>query len=183
MSTQAPVRLATWTIDEAHSTADFSIRHMMISTITGRFAPPRGAVQFDGSDLTTASVEATIDAATISTNQEQRDGHLRSADFFDVEQYSTITFRSTRVEHLADDAYRVHGDLTLHGVTRPVALEVMYAGQITDPFGCRRAGFAAEVTLSRKDYGLTYNAVLEAGGVALGEKVKVAIHLQVVRQG
>ena len=130
----------------------------------------------------TASVRSG-DPSRRSTSQDQRDSHLRSADFFEGEQYPTITFRSTGVEHVEGEAYRVHGDLTLHGATRPVTLDVSYEGQITDPYGFRRAGFAAEVTLSRTDYGLTSNAVLEAGGVAIGDKIKVAIYLEAIRQG
>jgi len=175
-------KLATWTIDPAHSTAEFSVKHMMISTVKGRFGVISGALQFDGADLTTAAVEATIDVNSVTTDQAQRDAHLRSADFFHVEEHPSITFRSTGVEHVEEDAYRVRGDLTIHGVTRQVILETTYEGQITDPYGNRRAGFAAETSLSRKDYGLTYNSVLEAGGVAVGDKIKIAIHLEVIRQ-
>jgi polyisoprenoid-binding protein YceI len=174
--------LATWTIDPMHSTAEFSVKHMMISTVKGRFGVISGAIQYDGSDLTTASVEATIDVSSISTDQPQRDEHLRSADFFHVEEHSNITFKSTGVELVEDNEYRVRGDLTIHGVTHPVTLDTVYEGQITDPYGNRRAGFAAETTLSRKDYGLTYNAVLEAGGMVIGDKIKVAIHLEAIRQ-
>ena len=175
-------QLATWAIDPAHSTAEFSVKHMMISTVKGRFGVISGALQFDGSDLTTASAQATIDVSSVSTDQAQRDAHLRSADFFHVDEHPTITFRSTGVEHVEDDAYRVPGELTIHGVTRQVTLDVTYEGQITDPYGNRRAGFAAETVLSRKDYGLTYNAVLEAGGVAVGDRIKIAIHLEAIRQ-
>jgi len=173
---------ATWTIDPMHSTAEFSVKHMMISTVKGRFAVISGAIQYDGSDLTTASVEATIDVSSVSTDQPQRDEHLRSADFFHVEEHPSITFKSTGVEHVEDNEYRVHGDLTIHGVTHPVTLDTTYEGQITDPYGNRRAGFAAETTLSRKDYGLTYNGVLETGGMLIGDKIKVAIHLEAIRQ-
>jgi polyisoprenoid-binding protein YceI len=120
--------------------------------------------------------------SSISTDQPQRDEHLRSADFFHVEEHSNITFKSTGVELVEDNEYRVRGDLTIHGVTHPVTLDTVYEGQITDPYGNRRAGFAAETTLSRKDYGLTYNAVLEAGGMVIGDKIKVAIHLEAIRQ-
>lgn len=179
----AKTELATWTIDPLHSTAEFSVKHMMISTVKGRFGVLSGALQYDGDNLTTASVEATIDVASVSTDQAQRDAHLRSADFFHVEEHPSITFRSTGVEQVDEDEYRVHGDLTIHGVTRTITLNTTYEGQITDPYGNRRAGFAAETTLSRKDYGLTYNSALEAGGVVIGDKIKIAIHLEAIRQG
>jgi len=174
--------LATWTIDPMHSTAEFSVKHMMISSVKGRFGVIGGALQYDGSDLTTASVEATIDVSSVNTDQPQRDTHLRSADFFEVEKHPSITFKSTGVEHKDDDEYKVHGDLTIHGVMKAVTLDTTYEGQITDPYGNRRAGFAAETTLSRKDFGLTYNAALEAGGVVIGDKIKVTIHLEAIRQ-
>lgn len=153
-----------------------------ISTVKGRFGVISGALQYDGSDLTAATVEATIDVSSVNTDQPQRDEHLRSGDFFEVEKYPSITFKSTGVEHKGDDEYKVHGDLTIHGVTKAVTLDTTYEGQIDDPWGNRRAGFAAETTLLRKDFGLTYNAALEAGGVVIGDKIKVAIHLEAVRQ-
>ena len=182
----APTTLATWTIDPYHNFAQFTVKHMMIATVTGRLGPIGGTLQFDPSDLTTGSVEATIDVTALSTGVDMRDNDLRSPNFFDVEHYPTITFRSTRVEHVEEDQYRVHGDLTIHGVTRPVRLDVTFEGVASpDPFGVgtSRAGFTAETTLSRKEFGMTYSPVLETGGVAVGDKVKVAIHFEAVRQG
>jgi len=182
----APTSLATWTIDPYHNFAQFTAKHMMIATVTGRLGPISGTLQFDPNDLTTGSVEATIDVTALSTGVDMRDNDLRSPNFFDVEHYPTITFRGTRVEHVADDQYRVQGDLTIHGVTRPVTLDVTYEGMASpDPFGVgtSRAGFTAETTLSRKEFGMTYNPVLETGGVAVGDKVKVTIHFEAVRQG
>jgi len=140
-------------------------------------------VRFDGTDPTTGSVEVAIEVASITTNEAQRDGHLRSPDFFHVEQHPTMTFRSTGVEQVEGDAYRVRGELTIRDVTKPITLDMTYEGQITDPYGNRRAGFAAETTLNRGDYGLTFNQVLETGGVMVGDKVKVALHIEAIRQG
>jgi polyisoprenoid-binding protein YceI len=179
---QGSTALQTWAIDPIHSIAEFGIRHMMISTVKGRFGVVSGALQFDGTDPTTGSVEASIDVASITTEQEQRDNHLRSSDFFHVEQHPTLTFRSRSVEHVSDDLYRVHGDLTIRGVTRPVTLDATYEGQIADPWGNQRTGFSAETTINRKDYGLNWNQALETGGVVVGDKVKVSLHIEAVRQ-
>jgi polyisoprenoid-binding protein YceI len=181
----APTTLATWTIDPYHNFAQFTVKHMMIATVTGRLGPISGTLHFDPNVLTTGSVEATIDLAALSTGVDMRDNDLRSPNFFDVEHYPTISFRSTRVEHVEDDQYHVQGDLTIHGVTRPVTLDVTYEGVASpDPFGVgsQRAGFSAETTLSRKEFGMTYSPVLETGGVAVGDRVKVAIHFEAARQ-
>ena len=181
----APATLATWNIDPYHNFAQFTVKHMMIATVTGRLGAINGSLQFDGSDPTTGSVEATIDVAGLSTGNEMRDNDLRSANFLDTEHYPTISFRSTRVEHVKDDEYRVHGDLTIKGVARPVTLEATFEGQIPDPFGAgsHRAGFSAETTLSRQEFGMTYNPLLETGGVVVGDKVKVSVHFEAVRHG
>ncbi len=182
-TTSTPTGLATWAIDPVHSIAEFGIKHMMIATVKGRFGALTGTVQFDGADPATGSVEVSIEVASITTNEAQRDGHLRSPDFFHVEQHPTMTFRSTGVEHVEGDEYRVRGELTIRDVTKPITLDMTYEGQITDPYGNRRAGFAAETTLNRGDYGLTFNQVLETGGVMVGDKVKVSLHIEAVRQG
>jgi len=182
-ATITPTGLATWTIDPAHSIAEFGVKHMMIATVKGRFGALTGTVLFDGADPTTGSVEVAIEVASITTNEPQRDGHLRSPDFFHVEQHPTMTFRGTGVEHVAGDEYRMRGELTIRDVTKPITLDMTYEGQITDPYGNRRASFAAETTLNRKDYGLTVNQALETGGVVIGDKVKVSLHVEAVRQG
>jgi polyisoprenoid-binding protein YceI len=180
---QAVSTSKVWTIDPAHSLIEFSVKHLMISTVKGRFNTFSGAITVDPNDFTTGSVEVTIAVSSISTGVDQRDAHLRTADFFEVEQYPTITFRSTRVEHVDDDEYYLFGDLTMHGVTKQVRLDVTHEGQIKDPMGAtQRAGFTATTNLLRKDFGLTYGAVLETGGVALGDKIKVEIHLEAVQQ-
>ncbi len=181
-ATSTLIGLATWAIDPVHSIAEFGIKHMMIATVKGRFGALNGTVHFDGADLTTGSVEAVIEVESITTNEPQRDGHLRSPDFFHVEQHPTMTFRSTGVEHKEGDEYRLRGDLTIRAVTKPITLDLTYEGQITDPYGNRRAGFAAETTINRGDFGLTFNQVLETGGVMVGDKVKVSLHIEAVRQ-
>lgn len=181
----APTTAATWTIDPYHNQAQFTVKHLMIASVTGRLGNLTGTVHFDDADLTTGSAEATIDVTALSTGNEMRDNDLKSPNFFDVAQYPTITFRSTRVERVEGDEYRVHGDLTIREVTRPITLDVTYEGQIPDPFGAgtHRAGFSAETTLSRKEFGMTYNPVLETGGAVVGDRVKVSLHFEAVRQG
>lgn len=168
--------LATWNIDASHSLAEFSVRHMMVSTTRGQFQDVTGTLQLDESDLTKSTVDATINVNSITTRDEKRDGHLRSADFFDAESFPTITFKSTSVTKKGDD-YIVAGDLTIRGVTRPVELKAEFNGFNTTPWGNRVAGFSADTEISRKDFGLEWNVALETGGVLVGDKVK--IHLEV----
>ncbi len=170
-----------WDIDVAHSAIHFHVRHMVISKVHGRFARWSGAIQLDTADPTRSSVEVTIDAASIDTQVADRDAHLRSADFLDVAKYPNLTFRSTRIEKVGA-GYRVTGELALHGVRREVVLEAEFAGTGKDPWGNERAGFAARATLDRRDYGLTWNAALEAGGVLVGEKVEITIELEAVKK-
>jgi polyisoprenoid-binding protein YceI len=179
MTTQTAAAL--WTIDPAHSIAEFSVRHMMISTVKGRFGAIEGNVRGDESSPLEAGVTVSIDAASINTDEPQRDAHLRSADFFDVGAFPKLTFASKRVERVDAENYRVVGDLTIRDVTKEVVLETEYEGQVKDPWGNVRAGFAATTQLNRKDFGLNWNALLEAGGVTVGDKVKVTLHVEVVR--
>ncbi len=182
--TQAvPVGIARWEIDPAHSLAEFAVRHMMVSTVKGRFATVRGHVDFDPADLSTASIEGEIDVASIDTRDEKRDAHLRSADFFDAETYPTITFKSRRVEVLDDDRVRVVGDLTIRGVTREVVLDGEFAGVNRNPWGQWVAGFSGTTTIDRKDFGLNWNVALETGGVLVADKVKISLEIEAVRQG
>lgn len=168
--------VATWNIDASHSLAEFSVRHMMVSTTRGQFQDVTGTLQLDESDITKSSVEATIGVASITTRDEKRDGHLRSADFFDAETFPTITFKSTSVAKKGDE-YIVTGDLTIRGNTRSVELKTEFNGVNTNPWGGRVAGFSADTEISRKDFGLEWNVALETGGVLVGDKVK--IHLEV----
>jgi polyisoprenoid-binding protein YceI len=177
----APTTQTTWTIDPAHTEVGFSVKHLMISTVRGRFADVRGTIRLDGNDLTQASVEAEIATASIDTRQEQRDAHLRSPDFFEVEKYPTITFRSTSVERIKNDRYRITGDLTIRDVTREVVLEGTDEGRGRDPWGGDRLGFSATTTIDRRDFGLTWNQALETGGVLVSNEIKIAIDLEAVK--
>jgi polyisoprenoid-binding protein YceI len=169
----------TWNIDAAHSTIAFSIRHMVFSKVRGRFLKHTGAIQL-ADDLAAAWVEVTIDAASIDTGTAQRDTHLRSADFFDVERFPELRFRSTRVEELGGDRLRVTGDLTIRDITRPITLDVEPAGRGMDPWGNERIGFVAKASIDRKDFGLQWNQVLEAGGVLVGDRVDIELDIQAV---
>ncbi|HZP43177.1 MAG TPA: YceI family protein [Candidatus Binatia bacterium] len=180
----ALARGSDWTIDPAHTSAGFAVRHMMVSTVRGTFGTVRGRVTLDPNDLTKSSVDASIDAATIDTRNEKRDAHLRSADFLDVERYPTIGFRSTRVTPAAGGHWRVEGDLTLHGVTRPVVLDVEGSPTPTvDALGKPRLGGSASTKISRKDFGVVWNKALETGGVAVGDEVAITIDVELVPAG
>lgn len=174
--------LPIWAVDGAHSSIGFTVRHMVVSKVRGRFTRWSGTIAMDERDPAKAQVEITIEPASVDTGVEQRDNHLRSPDFFDVERYPTMTFRSTRSEKVGEREYRLIGDLTMHGVTRPVSLEVEFAGSAKDPWGGVRAGFSARGSLDRKDFGLTYNQLLETGGVVVGEKVDLDIEVEAVKQ-
>ena len=171
-----------WAFDLVHSSVNFTVRHMVVSKVRGRFTKWDGTVVMDENDPAGGRVEVAIDAASIDTGVEQRDGHLKSPDFFDVAKHATIGFKSTKVERVGKDALKVHGDLTMHGVTKPVVLDVEYAGSAKDPWGGVRAGFSARTTLDRKDFGLTYNQLLETGGVLVGETVEIGIEAELVKQ-
>ena len=169
----------TWNIDATHSTIGFSIRHMVFSKVRGRFLKYTGAIQLDD-DLAKSWVEVTIDAASIDTGTAQRDTHLRSADFFDAERFPELRFRSTRVDDLGGNRLRVTGDLTIRDVAREVVLDVEPAGRGMDPWGNERIGFVAKTSLDRKDFGLKWNQVLEAGGALVGDRVDLELDIQAV---
>jgi polyisoprenoid-binding protein YceI len=173
--------VTTWTIDPAHTSVEFSVRHLMITSVKGRFADVSGTVKADDGDFATGEVEIAIHAASIDTREAQRDAHLRSADFFDVERFPHITFRSTRTEDVNGSAFTLVGDLTIRGVSREVALEVTSEGRAKDPWGGERAGFTAQTRIKRSEYGLTWNQVLEAGGVAVGDEIKIRIDAELVK--
>jgi len=170
-----------WQIDPAHSTIEFSVKHMMITTVRGRFNAFDGTLQLNEEHPEASYVEGAIDVASIDTGEPERDTHLRSADFFDVEQYPKMTFRSTRIERVGSGRYKVYGDLTIKDVTREVVFDVTDEGRGRDPWGNMRWGFSAEATLNRKDFGLTWNVPLEAGGWLVGDQVKVLIELQAIQ--
>lgn len=172
----------TWQIDASHSAAEFAVKHLMISTVKGRFANVSGTVVIDDANPTGATVDVSIGVASIDTRDEKRDAHLRSADFFDVEKYPTITFKGTRITGPVEGDFTLGGDLTIRDVTRPVTLAVESAGQVKDPWGGVRSGFSATTKINRKDFGLTWNVALEAGGVLVGDDIKISIEVELVRQ-
>ena len=173
---------AVWHIDPTHTNVEFGVRHLMISTARGRFAGVEGSVRVEDGDLTTAQVDVTIDAASVDTRVEQRDEHLRSADFLDVERFPELRFKSTSVERTGEAELRVAGDLTIRDVTHPVVLDVEERGTVLDPWGSERAGFSASVKLDRSDYGRTWNQALETGGIVVGDQVKIVIDVELVLQ-
>jgi polyisoprenoid-binding protein YceI len=169
-----------WSFDPTHSNIGFAVRHLMISKVRGSFGKWSGTFAYDEADPTQSRIDVRIDAASIDTKDAQRDAHLRSPDFFDVEKHPELRFVSTLVRRDGDD-YVVAGDLTLHGVTRPVELKVESLGRGKDPWGNERAGFAAKTTINRKDFGLHWNQALETGGVLVGEKVEIVLDVQAIR--
>ncbi len=172
----------TWQIDPAHTEVGFAVKHMMIATVRGRFADVSGKITLDEEDLKNSSVEVEIQAASIDTRQEQRDEHLRSADFFDVENHPTLTFRSRRVEPAGKGKFKVIGDLTIRGTSREVVLEATEEGRGKDPWGNERVGFSAGTTIDRRDFGLTWNTALETGGVLVGNDIKISLEVEAVAQ-
>jgi polyisoprenoid-binding protein YceI len=170
-----------YTIDTAHSNVTFEIRHLM-SKVNGTFDDFGGTFRIDWEDPSASTVEFTIDAASINTRNEKRDEHLRSDDFFDVANHPTITFVSTEIVKTEGNSYQVHGDLTMHGVTRKVVLPVTFLGEVVDPWGNTKAGFEVETEVNRKDYDIVWNKTLETGGMILGDEVEIDIDLQMAKQ-
>lgn len=171
----------TWQIDPSHTDVGFAVRHLMISTVRGRFSDVKGTVSVDGDDFHTARVTVSIGTASVDTREPKRDAHLRSADFFDADRFPEMTFTSRRVEKTVR-GYALIGDLTIRGVTREIALAVVDEGRVRDPWGGVRAGFSATAVIAREDFGLTWNAALEAGGVLVGSDVKIAIDAELIEQ-
>jgi polyisoprenoid-binding protein YceI len=172
-----------WQIDPAHSAAHFSVRHLMISNVRGEFTKLSGSALINPADLAKSTVDVTIDAASISTREPQRDEHLRSADFFDVANHPTLTFRSTRVQALGADNFKLTGDLTIRGVTKEVTFDVEGpTASVKDPWGNIRAGITAAAKINRKDFGVAFNALTEAGGVMVGDEVKITIEAELIQQ-
>jgi polyisoprenoid-binding protein YceI len=169
----------TYTIDKAHSEATFQVRHL-VSKVRGRFTDFEGTILADEQDPGRSSVKVTIQATSLDTDQPDRDTHLRSADFFEVETFPTLSFVSTSVAPAGRGAYTVTGHLTIHGVTRTIAVPIAYLGKATDPWGKERAGFEAEFTITRKDFGLTWNAALETGGFLVGDEVKITLSFEAI---
>ena len=171
-----------WQIDSAHSRVQFSVRHMMISTVRGRFNAFSGTVEFDEDNPTSSSVDVVIDVASIDTREQQRDDHLRSPDFFDAANFPDMMFKSKRIEQTGGKNGRMIGDLTIKDITKEVTLDVEYAGQAKSPWGTTSAGFAASGSIDRKDFGLNWNQVLETGGILVGDAIKIDIEVELIKQ-
>ena len=169
-----------WNIDTSHSEILFSVRHMMISNVRGQFTKFSGNINLDEANPANSSVDVTIDVASINTRDEKRDGHLTSPDFFDAATYPTITFKSTNVEKTGDNTGKIHGDLTIKGVTKAVALDTTFVGKAKSPWGTTSAGFNASTKINRTDFGLTWNVALETGGILVGEEITITIELEAV---
>ena len=170
-----------WNIDAAHSGITFSVKHMVVSKVRGRFTKYTGSIDVDDADITRSVVDVTIDASSVDTGTPERDGHLRAPDFFDVENFPVLRYLSKRIDKIDDDHYRVLGDLTIRGVTREVALDVEYGGRAKDPWGNERIVFSAKTSINRADFGLKWNQMLDAGGVLVGERIDIELDVQGVR--
>jgi len=173
---------SSWEIDPAHSNVQFGVRHMMISTVHGKFTKFTATATGDEKDAAHAGVQASIDAASIDTGDEKRDAHLKTADFFDAEKFPTITFKSTKVEAAGDRRYKLHGDLTMHGVTKPVVLDVEATSEVKGMRGETRAGARATTKVNRKDFGISWSKSMDGGGVVVGDEVEVTIDVEAVKK-
>lgn len=179
--TTASTTTQVFAIDASHTSAEFIVRHMMIAKVRGRFTALAGTIEATDAGRRPTSIRATIETKSVATGVDQRDDHLRSADFFEAETYPTIEFKSTKI--VPDgEAFDVHGDLTIHGTTLPVILKATFEGASTDPYGNERIGYEATAKISRKDFGLVYNAALETGGVAVGDEVKIELSVEAIVQ-
>jgi len=174
--------MATYKIDPAHSEILFKVKHLMITNVTGSFAKFDGSLESDTPDLTDAKATFEADINSITTNSEQRDGHLKSDDFFSADKFPKLTFVSTGIEKLSDEDYKLTGDLTMRDVTKPVTLDVTYGGTTTDPWGQTKVGFEISGKINRKEWGLSWGIVTDAGSVLLGEEVKLALSVQFTKQ-
>ena len=172
----------TWAIDPTHSEVQFKVKHLMVSTVTGLFSRYEGTVEMAGDDFADASINFSAEIDSISTGNEQRDGHLKSGEFFDADQFPKLTFSSTGMKKTGDDTYDLTGDLTMHGVTKPVTLNVEYGGQMQDFYGQTKAGFELSGVLKRKEFGLTWDGVTEAGGVVVSDDVRLVMNIQITKQ-
>lgn len=178
MATQATTK---WVLDPSHSEIGFKAKHLMITTVSGKFEKYEGSVETDGDDLTTARINFTTETASVSTGSPDRDAHIRNADFFDAEKFPQMKFVSTKFEKVDDENYKLHGNLTIKDVTKPVQLKTEFNGIAKDPWGNTKAGFIINGTINRKDWGLNWNVALEAGGMLVSEEVKIHCEVQVLK--
>jgi polyisoprenoid-binding protein YceI len=182
MTATAPTSTITWTADPMHSIAEFAVKHFVVTTVKGRFRDLEATLHLDEADPENSWAEAKIAVASVDTNVEIRDNDLRSDNFFSADRFPYITFRSTKVERLDEERFRLTGDLTIRDVTKEVVLDGEYEGQIDSPYGDRRAGFTATTEINRSDFGMRWNQVIESGGVTVADKVKITIHIEAIRQ-
>ena len=173
---------STWNIDVAHSNVGFSIAHLVISDVTGKFSEFEGSVSSPSGDFSGSSIHVVIKTASINTDNDKRNGHLKSADFFDAEKYPEITFKSTSFEKTGESTFKITGNLTMHGVTKEVVLDSKYKGQAKDPWGGTRAGLKATTTLDRYDFRLKYNSTLESGGLLIGQTVDIELNVELIKK-
>lgn len=183
-TTQQPTAstISQWRVDPSHTRVEFAVKHLMITTVRGHFADVDGTVREDSNDFTKSSIEVSMKVASIDTSEPKRNEHLRSADFFDAENFPSLSFRSTRVTARSGDKFQVTGDLTIHGVTKSVVLDVTEEGRGNDPWGGTRSGFSATTKIDRRDFGLVWNQALELGGVAVANEVKINLDVELIRQ-
>ncbi len=174
--------MATWNIDPSHSEVTFKVKHLVISTVTGQFKSFEGKVEADADDFSDAKVEFTIDVNSIDTRNDQRDGHLKSADFFDAENHPKVHFKSTKIEKSSDSDYKVTGDLTIRGVTKPVTLTAEFGGTQNDFYGNTVAGFELNGKINRQEFGLTWSAVTETGGIVVSDDVRISANIELHKQ-
>lgn len=170
-----------WTIDPTHSEVQFKVKHLVISTVTGSFSSYDGKIEADGDDFENAKATFNADIDSISTNNEDRDQHLKSDDFFNAEKYPQLKFESTKFENIGDGEYKVTGDLTIRDVTKEIELDVVHGGTVTDQYGQNKAGFEVTGSINRKEFGLTWSAVTEAGNVVVGDKIKLQLNVQFIK--
>jgi polyisoprenoid-binding protein YceI len=183
LAAPSPAATTTWQIDPAHTAAGFSVKHMMIATVRGQFKGVTGTVNWDDQDISKSIVDVTIDANTVDTGEPKRDADLKSANFFDVANYPTITFKSTKIERVSAAKMKVTGNLTIHGVTKPVVLDVEGpSGAIKDPYGKTRVALNAATTVNRMDYGVKWNAKMDGGGIVVGDDVNINIDLEMIKK-
>ena len=179
--TAADTLTGTWTVDAAHSRVGFTARHAMVTKVRGSFTDFTATAQLNAENPADSHIDVTIEVASVNTGNEQRDGHLRTNDFFDAETYPQIRFVSTNVERIDPENYRLTGDLTIKGITKPVSVDFEFTGVATDPFGNERAGFEGKATINRKDWGVSFNTALETGGVLVSEKIGLEFDISAIR--
>ncbi|MEO8456458.1 MAG: YceI family protein [Chloroflexota bacterium] len=181
MTTETQIKTSTWNIDKSHSNIDFTVKHLVISTVRGHFRDFEGVLHIDEDAPENSNVTVSIDVASVDTNDEKRDAHVRSEDFFAADRFPKATFQSTRLERLDGNDFRLHGDLSIRGITKPVVLDGEFDGQITDPWGGQRIAFTAKTEISREAFDVRWNQVLEAGGMTVSDKVKLSFHIEAVK--